>query len=136
MMLALTRTREEEEAVKQVLSRLRVRFAVTEIGGITENLRSKIAPQVIGACLSQGVIRKCPSHTHALLHAILEAERGLMMDASMSGSMSLKIAVTTHGSWIAVAIFGQSAFHVLTNHRRAGLGTMHFDGAGGISGSL
>ncbi|MCR4399047.1 MAG: HutP family protein [Firmicutes bacterium] len=126
MLLALTRTREEEEAAKSVLSQVGdLKFAVTEIGGMSDVLRSKIAPQVVGASLSQGVIRKCSTDTHALLHAVIEAERGLLMDAPMSGSMSMKIAVVRQGIWIVVAIFGHSAFHVLTNHRRAGLGVMH-----------
>ncbi|MGE5485431.1 MAG: HutP family protein [Ignavibacteriales bacterium] len=126
MLLALSRTREEEDNIKGVLARIGgFRFAVTEVGGMSETLRSKIAPQVIGASLSNGVIRKCPADTHALLHAILEAERGLLMDAPMSGSMSMKIAVVAHGNWIIVGMFGHSAYHVLTNHRRAGLGAMH-----------
>ncbi|NPV69431.1 MAG: HutP family protein [Firmicutes bacterium] len=128
MLLALTRTREEEDEVKRILSKVRgLKFAVTELGGMSDALRSKIGPQVVGACLSQEVIRKRSSDTHALLHALIEAERGLLTDAPMSASMSMKIAVVRQGSWIVCAIFGHSAFHVLTNHRRAGLGAMHLD---------
>ena len=128
MLLALTRNREEEEAAKAALSRVQgLKFAVTEIGGMTDSLRSKITPQVLGACLNQGVIRKSSNHVHALIHAVLEAQRGLTMDVPMSCSMSLKIAVVRTSGWIVVAIFGQSAFHVLTNHRRAGLGVMHLE---------
>lgn len=127
MLLAWTSTREQEENIKEVLSRVPgLRFAVTEIGGINEDLRTRILPQVVGACLSRRVIDKRPLHIHALLHALMEAQRGLMTDAPLSGSMSLKIATAVRGSWIAVAIFGESAFHVMTNHRRAGLGVMHF----------
>lgn len=128
MLLALTRNREEEEKVKKILAKIQgMRFAVTEIGGISDALRTKIAPRVIGACLKQGVICRCSSQTHALLHAILEAGQGIFLEMPMSTSMSLKIGVVNHKRWIAVAIFGDSAIHRLTNHRRAGLGVMHVD---------
>lgn len=127
MLLAWTSTREQEEIIKQVLSRIPgLRFAVTEIGGMNEDLRTRILPQVVGACINRHVIERRPSHIHALLHALIEAERGLMSDAPISGSMSMKIAVAVRGAWLAVAIFGESAFHVITNHKRAGLGVMHF----------
>lgn len=128
MLLAISRTREEEEAIKKVLARTKLfKFSVTEIGGMNDTLRSRLAPQIVGACVNQGVIDRAPSQVHALMHAVLEAERGLCMDAPLSGSLALKIAVVTDGSWVAVAMFGDSAFHVLTNHRRAGLGVMHID---------
>lgn len=130
MLLALTRSREEEEKVKSMLAEMAgMRFAVTEIGGVSDSLRSKIAPRVIGACLKQGVIGNTSSQIHALLHAILEASRGIFLEMPMSSSMSLKIAVVRHKKWIAAAIFGDSALHMLTNHRRAGLGVMHVDEA-------
>ncbi|MBC7332712.1 MAG: HutP family protein, partial [Synergistetes bacterium] len=43
----------------------------------------------------------------------------------LSNSLLLKVAVVSDGRWIAVCMFGESAFHVLTNHRRIGLGVMH-----------
>lgn len=126
MLLAISRTREEEEVIKKVLARTKLfKFSVTEIGGMNDALRGKVAPQIVGACVNQAVIDRTPSQVHALMHALLEAERGLCMDAPLSGSLALKIAVVTDGSWVAVAMFGDSAFHVLTNHRRAGLGVMH-----------
>lgn len=39
--------------------------------------------------------------------------------------LALKIAVVRDDGWLAVALFGKSALHYMTNHERAGLGVMH-----------
>jgi len=49
----------------------------------------------------------------------------MMVNASSSTSIAVKIAIVRNDNWVAVAIFGQSAIHPLTNHLRAGLGVMH-----------
>ena len=46
-------------------------------------------------------------------------------NVATSSSLALKIAIVRKEHWIAVAIFGQSALHYMTNHERAGLGVMH-----------
>jgi hut operon positive regulator len=40
-------------------------------------------------------------------------------------SLALKIGIAARDEWLAVAISGRSALHVVTNHWRAGLGVMH-----------
>lgn len=129
MLLALSRNREEEERLKSSLAGIPgMRFAVTEIGGFSDTLHAQITPRVVGTCLSQGVLCRCASQVHALLHAIVEAGKGVCLDRPIRTSMSLKIGIVHYNNWLAVAIFGESAFHRLTNHRRAGLGVMHING--------
>ncbi|MBT9153875.1 MAG: hypothetical protein DDT39_00537 [Firmicutes bacterium] len=127
MLLAMSRSLAEEEHVKRQLSEVKgLRMAVTEVGGYVDQIQRKMGNNLLGSALESRVIERKSSQVHALLHALLEAKRGVMMDVPSNASLALKISVVAKDDWLAVAIFGQSAMHVLTNHRRAGLGVMHF----------
>ncbi|MEW6624858.1 MAG: HutP family protein [Bacillota bacterium] len=126
MLLAITRTLKGEEEVKKILDARGFRFVVTEIGGVEPGeFQNKITKQVVGASLNNGLIKKSSGQVHALLHASEEAKRGILVNASSSISLALKVAIVRDNAWIAVAMFGQSAMHPVTNHERAGLGIMH-----------
>lgn len=127
MLLALTRTMADEDAAKKLLTELKYRFVVTEVGGTTDrsDFQQKTTKSVIGASLNSGLISKGPTNYHALLHATEEAKRGILVNAASSVSLAVKVAVVRDERWIAVALFGESALHPLTNHERAGLGVMH-----------
>ena len=127
MLLALTRTMQDEEAVKKMLTEQGFRFVVTEVGGnpATSEFQMKTTKAVIGACMNTGLCAKTPTNYHALLHATEEAKRGIMVNMASSASIAMKLAVVRDANWVAVALFGESALHPLTNHDRAGLGLMH-----------
>ncbi|MDP3488349.1 MAG: HutP family protein [Bacillota bacterium] len=127
MLLAMSRSMAEEDHIKRSLLLVPgLRLAVSEVGGNSDQIQKKVNLTLLGTAIDKGVISRHPGQVHALLHAILEAKRGVMMDVPTDASLALKLAVVVKGEWLAVAIFGQSAMHVLTNHRRAGLGVMHF----------
>lgn len=125
MLLALTRTLKDEETAKRALTEAGHKFVVTEVGGKTsyDDFHEKVNRAVIGASLNSGIIEKTPNDIHALIHATEEAKKGIL--ASSSASLALKIAVVRDTGWLAVALFGKSALHYMTNHERAGLGVMH-----------
>lgn len=127
LVLAMTRRLIDEDKVKASLQGRGYQFAVTEIGGNTSyvEFQEKTTRSVIGACLHCGMISKTEREIHAVLHAAEEAKRGIVVNVSTSTHVSLKIAIVRKGSWISVAMFGESAVHHLTNHQRAGLGIMH-----------
>ena len=116
MLLALTRTLKDEETAKRALTEVGHKFVVTEVGGNRA---------VIGASLNSGIIEKTANDIHALIHATEEAKKGILVSVSSSASLALKIAVVRDDGWLAVALFGKSALHYMTNHERAGLGVMH-----------
>lgn len=128
MLLALTRTLKDEETAKRALTEAGHKFVVTEVGGKTsyDDFHEKVNRAVIGASLNSGIIEKTANDIHALIHATEEAKKGILVSVSSSASLALKIAVVRRGSgWLAVALFGKSALHYMTNHERAGLGVMH-----------
>lgn len=127
MMLALTKSIRDEEAVKRLINEYGNQYVVTEIGGksISEHFQEKINNVVISAGVNSGIIEKIPNEVHALVHATEEAKRGILINASSSASLALKITVVRDAHWVAVAMFGKSALHYMTNHERAGLGVMH-----------
>lgn len=127
MLLALTRTLKDEETAKRALTEAGHKFVVTEVGGKTfyDDFHEKVNRAVIGASLNSGIIEKTANDIHALIHATEEAKKGILVSVSSSVSLALKIAVVRGSGWLAVALFGKSALHYMTNHERAGLGVMH-----------
>lgn len=126
MLLALTWNLILEDEVKHILTKEGFKYVVTEVGGTSSGeFQEKVVKAVLGASLNQGIIDKNTHEAHALLHATDEAKRGVIVNTSSSTSLAVKIAVVRKEKWIAVAIFGQSAIHPITNHERAGLGVMH-----------
>lgn len=127
MLLALTRTLKDEETAKRALTEAGHKFVVTEVGGKTsyDDFHEKVNRAVIGASLNSGIIEKTANDIHALIHATEEAKKGILVSGSSGASLALKIAVVRGSGWLAVALFGKSALHYMTNHERAGLGVMH-----------
>ena len=127
MLLALTRTLKDEVTAKRALTEAGHKFVVTEVGGKTsyDDFHEKVNRAVIGASLNSGIIEKTANDIHALIHATEEAKKGILVSVSSSASLALKIAVVRGSGWLAVALFGKSALHYMTNHERAGLGVMH-----------
>lgn len=127
MLLALTQTIYDEEKVKQIVAKNGFKAVVTEVGGRTsfDDFNEKINRAVIGASLNSGIIQKTTNDIHALIHATEEAKKGILVNVSTSANLAMKIAVARDDTWIAVALFGKSALHYMTNHDRAGLGVMH-----------
>lgn len=127
MLLALTNSLHDEETVKRSIEKIGHKFVVTEVGGksISDNFQEKVNRAVIAASLNAEIIGKTSNEIHAIVHATEEAKKGILVNVSSSASLALKIAIVRDDHWIAVAMFGKSALHYMTNHERAGLGVMH-----------
>ncbi|MFC2337043.1 MAG: HutP family protein [Negativicutes bacterium] len=127
LLLALTQTMYDEERAKQLVAKKDFKAAVTEVGGQTtlNEFNEKVNRAVIGAALNSGIIQKCTNDIHALIHATEEAKKGVMIGANTNQNLALKMAMVRDDTWIAVAMFGKSAVHYMTNHDRGGLGIMH-----------
>lgn len=128
MRLALTRSIAEENELKGEYRKKGLRFAVTEVGGRSSaDFYSKLLRAVTGAALNEKVIEKKSGDIHALMHASEEAQSGIRINFHFETHLALKVAIVRNSHWIAVAMFGESAMHALTNHERCGLGIMHLD---------
>lgn len=127
LLLAMTETREKENELKQWMLSQKINCAVTEIGGTVATLQptGKLTHSVISAAINTGIIRKEAKTIHALVHATAEASRSVFIHTHSNASFALKIALVTDRDWIAVAMFGRSSLHVLSEHYRVGLGYMH-----------
>ena len=124
--LAMAQTLAEEEQLKSKYRAQKIQFVVTEVGGNTRrDFQEKVTRAVFGAGLNSGLIQKESYEIHALLHAAEEAKRGAIINVSSEANMAVKIAIVRRDHWIAVAMFGESAIHPMTEHERCGLGIMH-----------
>lgn len=125
ILLAITGNRATESRSKQFFNALGYHCVVTEVAGMGDELKKKIINATVGASLNLKIIEKIPREIHGLVHASLEACYGIKLDMPLNSSFYLKIAIVRKEGWIAVAIYGDSALHSLTNHSRIGLGLMH-----------
>lgn len=124
--LAMAQTLAEENQLKEAYRTQDIAFVVTEVGGNTRrDFQEKVTRAVFGAGLNSGLIQKESHEVHALLHAAEEAKRGAIVNVSSEANMAVKIAIVRKEHWIAVALFGESAIHPMTEHERCGLGIMH-----------
>lgn len=125
ILLALSSDSEEEQMLKNKYAKEDFLCAITATGGEIPVLVKKINIAVIGACLNNKIIDKTPEEVHAVIHATLEAKEGILMSVPSGASFAGKIAIVRKDRWIAIAIYGHSAAHIMTNHERVGLGIMH-----------
>ena len=126
LLLALTSNRQEEAELKKYLrGHYQYDSVVTEIGGVLKEIKDKVIKSVVNATVNAGILEKKSTQIHPLIHATLEAARGMMFDQLMDSSILMKVAIVIGSKWLAVAMYGESAVHILSNHERAGLGIMH-----------
>ncbi len=125
VLLAITKDAEMESACKRHIEEQGWRVVATEVGGLLSDLPQKIVRALVGASLNAGIIEKNNREMHALLHAALEAGNSFVTRGLIEVSIGAKIAIVRSEDWIAVAIFGDCAAHVVAHHDRCGLGIMH-----------
>ena len=125
--LALSETREKENELKKIMLSQNVYCAVTELGGTYAALQptGKLTHSVLSAAINTGAISKEAKSIHAVVHATLEACQGIFVHTNSNASYALKIGIASDRDWIAIAIFGRSSLHALSEHCRVGLGYMH-----------
>ena len=123
---AMTNREEEEKLKEKVQTEMPgYRLGVTFLSGSKTDVMKSASKAVVNCAVQNDVIRKSASSIHAVTHAMLEAIESIVGYIPSDTSLKLKVAIVSDNSWIAVAIYGDSAIHPITNHERAGLGIMH-----------
>ena len=125
ILLAMTSSREQEEALKEHFAQAGYSCGVTEIAGVNEELRRRLLNAVVGASLNLGIVRRNSNEIHTLVHATLEAAEGLALNIPLVESFRLKAAISRKDGWICVAFYGVRAMHSLTNQQTVSMGVMH-----------
>ena len=125
LLLAITKDSMMEAACKQHIEEQGWRVVATEVGGLLSDLPHKIVRALVGASLNAGIIEKNSREMHALIHAANEAGDSFVSRGIVELSIGAKIAIVRNNNWLAVAIFGDCAAHVVAHHDCCGLGVMH-----------
>jgi len=126
-MLAAMTSREEEDILKQIVAKdyKQYKLAVTFITGSRNEVMKSLTKSAIGCALQNEIVKPEAGSVHAVMHAALEAVTGITNHILLDAALKLKMAIVSDGKWVAVALYGDSAIHPITNHERAGLGIMH-----------
>ncbi len=127
IMASLTDENEEPE-IKRLLSNSPFKLAITFVSGLSNEIRGTFVKSVINCALQNEIIQKSPGQIHAVVHAALDAFTGVVHAVPADASLKIKVAIVTDHKWVAVAVYGDSAFFHMTNHERSGLGVMHING--------
>lgn len=128
--IALLAAMSDEDGEKKLKQEINVpsskyKLAVTFVTGITSDIKKTFVKSIVGCSLHNGIIIKTSGQIHAVLHAALDAASGVVHQVPAEASLKIKVAVVSDGQWIAVGVYGESAFYPITNHERSGLGVMH-----------
>jgi hut operon positive regulator len=124
--LAAISSREEEDRFKDLLGDMPgIKLAVTFVAGLRTEVGKSFVKSIVNSALQANVIPHTSSGVHAVIHAAIEASQGLLFNSLAETSVKYKVAVVSNGTWVAVAVYGESAFVPETNHERMGFGVMH-----------
>lgn len=120
--VSMVENKAKESFARKFIEELGFNIVVTEVAGSGGDLKKKIINSCVGAALNLGVINKEAHEIHGLIQAAQEASRGLMLDMPLDANLHIKIAIVSSKHWIAISMYGNSAYHALSNHSRLGLG--------------
>lgn len=124
--LAAMSSREEEDVIKRQAEAIPdARLSVTFVAGMRTELAKVFVKSVVNSALQGKVVPRTPSTVHGVIHAAIEASHGLLFNSLAETSVKYKVAVAANRHWVAVAVYGESAFMPETNHERMGFGMMH-----------
>ncbi len=124
-MLAALSDEEEERTIKEKAKKIGIKVAVTVVAGLASNVKESFVKSIIGCTIQNNIIEKNPVLAHGVVHASLDALQGVLHQVPVDASIRMKAGIATDGNWIAVALYGDSAFYPLTNHERGSLSIMH-----------
>lgn len=116
---------EEEKGFREALAQNGTKIAVTYVTGALSYVQKNFVKTLVGAALHGDIVRKNSQQIHAVIHAGLEAMHGITPLVAGESHLKLKVAIVHDGKWLAIAAYGESAFHPETNHERFGFGIMH-----------
>lgn len=125
ILISVNNNKLKEKFIIEYYNEIGIKSVITEVAGSGDVLMKKIINSCVGAALNMEVIDKKPNEIHALIHAAQEACHGLMLDMPLLANLHMKISIVRKGNWICVAIYGNSAYHLLSNHSRMGMGYMN-----------
>ncbi len=128
--IALIAAMSDEDGEKRLKEEInksssKYKLAVTFVSGITSDIKKTFVKSIVGCSLHNGIIMKTSGQIHAVLHAALDAAGGAIYQVPAESSLKIKVAIVSDGQWVAVGVYGESAFYPITNHERSGLGVMH-----------
>ena len=120
-------TDEEEERILRASPKAcnGYRLAITVVSGLSSEVKQTFVKAVIACALQNRIIEKNSIEAHAVVHAAVDALNGIVQHGPANASIKMKVAVASDAHWVAVAIYGDSAFLPLTNHERASMSLMH-----------
>ena len=119
---------DEEERIKEEIGRLGLyRLTLTYVSGRKSDIETMFVRSLVGAALKGNVIAETSGSIHAVVHAGMEAWHAMTDAVVGSSSLKIKVAIVSDRKWVAIAAYGDSAMHRLTNHERVGFGMMHIE---------
>lgn len=126
-LIAAASDEKEEEVVKNLINIPggEFRLAITFVSGMTNEIKGSFIKSIIGCSLQNGLVEKSNTEIHSVIHAGLDALGGIIHQVGADSSLKMKVAIVRDRHWVAVAMYGESAYNPLTNHERASLGIMH-----------
>lgn len=122
ILLAMTRTEEEERIL---ISRYRdhhVRAAVTMVSGYGISKEETVIRNVVSLCINTRLIEKKRSHIHPVAHCILETAQSTRAFDAIGQNFRFKVAAIRRGEEFSLSFYGDLGMHALSSHKTIGVG--------------
>ncbi len=122
ILLAMTRTDEEEKAVIALLQEHHIQAAATTIFGYNITFEEKMIRSVVNLCLHTRLIERKRSHIHPVVHCVLEAAQSTRAAEDIGQNFKFKTAAVRQGEEFSLCFYGDLGMHPLSSHKSVGVG--------------
>lgn len=122
ILLAMTRTDEEEKELIRIYGGRRLKAAATTISGYSMSFEETVIRNVVNLCLHTHLIDRKRSHVHPVAHCVLEAAQSTRAADAIGQNFRFKAAAVRKGEEFSLCFYGDLGMHPLSSHKSIGVG--------------
>lgn len=122
VLLAMSRTEEEERAFIRAYEARRLKAAATTVFGYSISFEETVIRNVVNLCLNKGIIDRKRAHVHPVAHCVLEAAQSTRASDAIGQNFKFKAAAVRRGNEFALCFYGDLGLHALSSHKTVGVG--------------
>lgn len=122
ILLAMTRTDEEEKEMIRLYREHHLKAAATTISGYSMSFEETVIRNVVNLCLNTHLIDRKRGHVHPVAHCVLEAAQSTRAVDAIGQNFRFKAAAVRRGDEFSLCFYGDLGMHPLSSHKSIGVG--------------
>lgn len=122
ILLAMTRTDEEEKEMIRLYREQHLKAAATTISGYSMSFEETVIRNVVNLCFNTHLIDRKRGHVHPVAHCVLEAAQSTRAADAIGQNFRFKAAAVRRGDEFSLCFYGDLGMHPLSSHKSIGVG--------------